>query len=473
MSRLFRPFRLLAAVLILLPALVPAPALAERRVPGNAGEIQLSFAPVVAKAAPAVASVYAASEARPGGPFANDPLFAELFRGFGGVPEEQNALGAGVLVGGGLLVTNYHVVQDADTIRVVLSDRREYAARLALADEAADIAVLRLVGEGVEDLPALPIGDSDRLQVGDLVLAIGNPFGVGLSVSSGIVSGLARARREGGGLGNARFFLQTDAPINPGNSGGALVNMKGELVGINTLIVTRSGGSNGLGFAIPVNIVRQIVAQARAGKSRFERPWIGLDVQEVDAGLAEALGMDRPQGLLVRRLDPDSPFERAGLKPGDVLLALDGHPVNTAAGLDFRMASTPAGSEIAARWLRDGREVTAPVAVMPPPGTVPGAAGAPLTIATPGPLQGRTLAALTPDLARRLGLRRAPRGVVVLQGPPPGFGTSVQVGDVILAIDGQKVATPAEVAEIARNHRGWWRIDLLRGNRVITFRTNR
>ena len=249
--------------------------------------------------------------------------------------------------------------------------------------------------------------------------------------------------------------------------------MRGELVGINTLIVTRSGGSNGLGFAIPANIVRQVVAQARAGKSRFQRPWIGLDVQEVDAALAEALGMDRPRGLLARSLDADSPFARAGMVPGDVLLTLDGQEINTSAGLEFRMASAPLGSEIAVEWLTNNERKSAPVAVMAPPETVLGPGDAPVTISAPGPFQGRTLALLTPDMARRFGLRRALNGVIVLQGPPPGFGASVQAGDVIIAVDGEPVTSPAQIAEIARSHQGWWRIDLFRGNRVITFRTNR
>ncbi len=462
----------LVRALTLFLALLPGLAAAQVKVPETTAEMQLSFAPVAAASAPAVVSVYASFATRQGGLFANDPLFSEFFRHFSAGPEGQNSLGSGVLVGDGLVVTNYHVVRDAVSIRVVLADRREFTATEVLADVQSDLVVLRLDG-APEDLPALEFGDSDALAVGDLVLAIGNPFGVGLSVSSGIISGLARARRDGGALDNGRFFLQTDAPINPGNSGGALVDMQGRLVGINTLIVTRSGGSIGLGFATPANLVRQVVAQARAGNSRFERPWLGLEVQEVDAGLAEALGMERPQGLLVRRLEPDSPFLRAGLRPGDVLVALNGQEINSRAGLEFRMASEPLGGEISVSWLRDNRPQQAPVALLAPPERNPGADTAPLTITAPGPFQGRTLALLTPALASRFGLRRSLKGVVVVQGPPPGFGPGVQVGDIIVAVDGAPVTSPAEIAEIARNHAGWWRIDLIRGNRAITFRTNR
>ncbi len=448
------------------------PALAQQQVPQNTAQIQLSFAPVAARAAPAVVSVYASFASARGGLFANDPLFSEFFRDFTMGPKGQNALGSGVLVDAGLVVTNYHVVRDAQKIRVVLADRREFSARQVLVDEQADLVVIRLEGEGIDDLPALEIGDSDALAVGDLVLAIGNPFGVGLSVSSGIISGLARARREGGARENGRFFLQTDAPINPGNSGGALVDMQGRLIGINTLIVTRSGGSIGLGFATPANLVRQVVAQARAGNARFIRPWLGIDVQEVDAGLAEALGLERPHGLLVRRLAPDSPFAKAGLVAGDVLVALGGQEVNSRAGLEFRMASEPLGSETSVTWRSGDGERSAPLAVVAPPERAPLQARDMLTITVPGPFENRTLAPITADIAGYFGLNPAARGVIVVAGPTRTRRTALQVGDIILAVDGIPVDSPADIAEIARNHAGWWRIDLIRGNSKITLRTN-
>ncbi|HFQ14771.1 MAG TPA: trypsin-like serine protease, partial [Rhodobacteraceae bacterium] len=224
--------------LVISLAWFPGVAVAETQVPETSAQVQLSFAPVVQHTAPAVVNIYATFASARANPFANDPFFSEFFRGFGGQPQAQNALGSGVLVGDALVVTNYHVVRDAIAIRVVLADRREYSGKAILADEAADLAVIRLEGAQGDDLPKLEIGDSDALAVGDLVLAIGNPFGVGQTVSSGIISGLARTGTGGSALANDRYFIQTDAPINPGNSGGALVDMRGRLIGINTLIVT-------------------------------------------------------------------------------------------------------------------------------------------------------------------------------------------------------------------------------------------
>ena len=458
--------RMFAMSLFVLPGLVWA----QERVPANGVEMQLSFAPVVARSAPAVVSVFATFASPQGGPYANDPLFFEFFRGFGTAPKNQNALGSGVLVGDGLLITNYHVVRDAQKIRVVLADRREFSAREVLSDMQSDLVVLRLQGADPQTLPALEIGDSDALAVGDLVLAIGNPFGIGLSVSSGIISGLAR--RSSSTQENGNFFLQTDAPINPGNSGGALVNMRGQLVGINTLIVTRSGGSMGLGFATPSNLVRQVVEQARAGKSRFERPWLGLEVQAIDADLAEALGMDRPQGLLLRSLMSESPFAKAGLVAGDVLLTLGGQAVNSRAGLEFRMSSEPLGKQVAITWLRNSIKHTALVDLIVRPANAATADSVPVTITVPGPFQNRTLVMLTPEIARRLGLRQSAKGVVVIKGPGPSMMPGVVPGDIIIAVDGVPITSPEQIAEMAQEHGTWWRIDLIRGNRTITFGTN-
>ncbi len=469
-ARPFRWRRHFPLLILIALALAPLEAAAKAQVPRSAEQIRLSYAPVVAKAAPAVVNIYATTVRQRVSPFADDPFFSEFFRDFAGPPRVQNSLGSGVLVGGGLVVTNHHVVERASRIRVVLADRREYAAEVALADKAADLAVLRLTGAEGVDLPVIEIGDSDALEVGDLVLAIGNPFGVGQTVSSGIISGLARSGRGGGLFGPGSYFIQTDAPINPGNSGGALVDMNGRLIGINTMIVTRSGGSVGLGFAIPANLVRQVVAQARAGNSRFERPWAGIEVQEVGHDIAEALGMKIPHGLLIRALDPESPFARAGLRPGDVLLEFAGQPVNAAAELEFRMATQPLDGTADAAFLRDGRRHSVRIALMPPPAAQ---AGEEVTITAPGPFQGRRLARLTPALAARLGLSRQMKGVVVTGAPRHVPRSAIRTGDVILAVNGRPVTTPAEIGEIARTHRGWWRIDLIRGNRHITLRTNR
>ena len=328
---------------------------AETKVPTSQMEIQMGFAPLVKEAAPAVVNIYAKRvvETRQS-PFQGDPFFQNLFRDFGTTrPQVQNSLGSGVILSGeGIVVSNYHVVGMATDIRVVLNDRREFAARVLLGDQQSDLAILQLIN-APKDMPHLTLRDSDTVDVGELVLAIGNPFGVGQTVSSGIVSGLARSgTAAGAGQG---YFLQTDAPINPGNSGGALIDINGDLIGINTRILTRSGGSNGIGFAIPTNLVAQFVAQAKAGNDSFQRPWAGASGQPVDADMAESLGMDRPGGIVISSLHTASPLRKAGLAPGDVILAVDGQPVNTGSEMIFRMSVAGLGSEADLTVLQKGR----------------------------------------------------------------------------------------------------------------------
>src|SRR6056297_1121680 len=300
--------RILSFVLV---SLLAVSVQAETRVPQSQSEISLGFAPLVRQAAPAVANIYAKRVVQTrSSPFQGDPFFEDMFRDFGKVqPRVQNSLGSGVILSAdGYVVSNYHVVGEATDIRVVLNDRREFAAQVVFADEQSDLALLQL--EDATNMPHLDLRDSDTVEVGELVLAIGNPFGVGQTVSSGIVSGLARS---GGAMGTARgYFIQTDAPINPGNSGGALIDVNGALVGVNTRIVSRSGGSNGIGFAIPSNLVAQFMQQALAGATQFQRPWAGMAGQPVDADLAEGLGLGLPRGMVITGLHPQSPFAARG-----------------------------------------------------------------------------------------------------------------------------------------------------------------
>ena len=286
------------------------PVWSDQTVPQSQTEIQLSFVPLVQQAAPAVVNIYAkrVTQTRRN-TFMDDPFFQRFFEGAQPKPRVQNSLGSGVILSsGGIVVSNYHVVGMATDIRVVLNDRREYSAKVLLGDKDSDLAILQL--EGVSNLPSLDLRSSNEVQVGELVLAIGNPFGVGQTVSSGIVSGLARSGgSNGGGRG---YFIQTDAPINPGNSGGALVDMAGRLIGINTQILTRSGGSNGIGFAIPADLVAAFVDQAKAGNDTFQRPWAGMSGQPVDAEMAETFGSDRPSGIIISGLHAESPFHAAG-----------------------------------------------------------------------------------------------------------------------------------------------------------------
>src|SRR5215475_14728032 len=335
MSQAVRPLVVITAALVLLPALggiaaAESPLQDDRVVPSSPGELKLSYAPVVKRAAPAVVNVYAAKVVANRNPLLDDPFFRRFFGGNGqGVPREQvqRSLGSGVIVdAGGFVVTNNHVVEGADQVKISLSDKREFECTIVLKDSRSDLAVLK-VKDGRERFPVIDFGDSDALQVGDVVLAIGNPFGVGQTVTHGIVSAVARTQV---GITDYQFFIQTDAAINPGNSGGALVDLGGKLIGINTAIFTRSGGSQGIGFAIPANMVRVVVASAKAGGSTVRRPYLGARLQTVTAEIASSLDLKRPAGALVSAVTPSSPAARAGLKPGDLITTIDGLTVDDA-----------------------------------------------------------------------------------------------------------------------------------------------
>ena len=364
-----RFFHGLAAVLLLITG--TSLAVADTAVPASKPEIQLSFSPVVKKTAPAVVNVYAqrivATRDRS---LTDDPFFRRFFGDDGtfGRPRERvlNSLGSGVIIDPkGLIVTNNHVVKDGTDIKIALADKREFAAKVLLTDERTDLAVLK-IDVGDEALPALTMGDSDALDVGDLVLAIGNPFGVGQTVTSGIVSALARTRV---GISDYQFFIQTDAAINPGNSGGALVNMGGELVGINTAIYSKSGGSIGIGFAIPVNMVKTVVQSAETGKA-VRRPWLGVELQDVTAEIADSLAMARPEGTLIVSLHPDSPLAKAGLKRGDVILAIEGKPVENSQELGYRVATTAIGAATIVEYQRGNEHKETRVTMVAAPETV-------------------------------------------------------------------------------------------------------
>ena len=303
--------RIFTALLVLWAATATAVA-QDRRVPASAAELRLSYAPIVQRVQPAVVNVYAAKVVQDRNPLLDDPIFRRFFGVPGQQPEQmQRSLGSGVMVDpSGLVVTNVHVIEGADQVKVSLSDKREFEAEIVLKDTRSDLAVLRLK-DAHEKFPTLDFANSDELMVGDVVLAIGNPFGVGQTVTHGIISALARTQV---GITDYQFFIQTDAAINPGNSGGALVDMTGKLAGINTAIFSRSGGSQGIGFAIPANMVRVVVASAKSGGKAVKRPWLGARLQAVTPEIAETLGLRLPTGALVASVVPGSPAARAGLK---------------------------------------------------------------------------------------------------------------------------------------------------------------
>lgn len=444
----------------------PPAAAAEGRVPESRVEMARSFAPLVKSAAPAVVNIYSTRLVRRSRPLFDDPFFRRFFGDgfpFAGRPRErvQNSLGSGVIVrSDGLIVTNDHVVVDADEIRVVLADRREFAAETVVRDSRTDLAVLRIEGEG---LPHLELRDSDTVEVGDLVLAIGNPFGVGQTVTSGIVSALARTAA---GVADYSFFIQTDAAINPGNSGGALVTVDGRLAGINTAIYSRTGGSNGVGFAIPSNMVATVIAGAVAG-GRIVRPWLGVGGQSVDRGLAEGLGLERVSGVLLNHVHDRGPAAQAGLRVSDVVLEVDGKEVVDVHALKFRIATLGTGRVTDLGIWRDGRRHTIAVALEAPPEEPPRNA---TLIRGRNPFEGAKVANLSPALAEELSISADRSGVIVLD---VASGSSadrigVETGDIVARINGVGIARVRDLDAVLKRSPRVWRLEIDRDGRALS-----
>ena len=443
------------------------PANADTRVPQSRAEISLGFAPLVRQATPAVVNIYAKRVvAERVSPFRNDPFFGNLFRDFGETrPRVQNSLGSGVILSAeGLVVSNYHVVGQATDIRVVLSDRREFGAQVVLADESADLAILQLQGAGA--LPFLPLRNSDTVEVGELALAIGNPFGVGQTVSSGIISGLARSGVMPGSNGRG-YFIQTDAAINPGNSGGALIDVNGALIGVNTSILTRSGGSNGIGFAIPANLVAEFMRQAKAGQSRFMRPWAGLQGQAVDADIAASMGADVPEGVLIVDLHPQSPFAMAGFAVGDIVTAVDGQPVNTPPEMMFRMSVAGLGQGAGITRLRDGALRTITVTMATAPETP---ARDSRRLGDASALPGLVVETINPGVIAEFGLPLHASGALVAQPGPLGARLGVQPGDIVVQANGQAVADSASLAQVLAQRGAVIDLQIVRGQQRLSLR---
>jgi Do/DeqQ family serine protease len=457
---LLTPRRAAAALACILALGGAAPGAADT-VPRSREQIALSFAPVVRQAAPAVVNIYTRKAAAVAlqNPFASDPFFRFFFEEFGrreAQRQPENSLGSGVIVqDDGLIVTNYHVVEDADEIMVVLSDRREFRARVVGADQPADLAILDIEADG---LPALPMGDSDALEVGDLVLAIGNPFGIGQTVTSGIISALARSTPQ---VASDLSFIQTDAAINPGNSGGALVTLDGALVGINTAIFTRGGGSIGIGFAIPVNLVKALIRSVEGGGNGLARAWLGAAVQPVDAALADSLGLGRPLGVLVNQVPPDGPAARAGLAKGDVILAVDGREVQDPKALNFRLAIDALGEEAELDvWRRGARTKLQLPLETPPYRPEPQLT----TLQGRQPLAGATVANLSPGLNKDLDLDLFERGVVVLkvERGSPAAQLRLRRGDRVTRVGDQPIGDVAQLTTALRRARPPWRLEVER-----------
>lgn len=453
----------IAAALILSACGQPQPTKAQEGVfaeqprvaPRDAGALKTSFAPVVREAAPAVVNISARGIQR-----VRDPFF-ELF---GGGPQSRvtGSIGSGVIVRpDGIVVTNNHVIQNMQEIRVTLNDRREYPAKVLLADERSDIAVLQL--ENLDgDLPVLRIDDQEQQQVGDLVLAIGNPFGVGQTVTNGIISALNRTET---GISDSGSFIQTDAPINPGNSGGALVDMDGDLIGINTAIFSRTGSSSGVGFAVPAAMVKRVVDSAVGGAKAVERAWLGIKGDTVSADIARSLGLERPQGLMVTDVYPGGPGARAGIQQGDVITAIDGAEVNDQGGLNFRVGTKSPNASVAVTVLRDGRTQTLNARVSTLPGDADPGQG---TVVGQGALAGLQGVALNPALADRLGGDPFTSGVVVtgLQRNSVPARIGLRPNDLVVQIDGRAVTTVAALGQAQRGSE----LTIVRNGRRLTGR---
>jgi Do/DeqQ family serine protease len=435
-----------------------------RVVPGSAAELRLSYAPVVKRVAPAVVNVYAAKVVENRNPLFDDPIFRRFFGGPDGPRDQvQRSLGSGVIVDpAGLVVTNNHVIEGADQVKVSLADKREFEAEIVLKDARSDLAVLHLK-DGHERFPPIDLADSDTLQVGDVVLAIGNPFGVGQTVTHGIVSAVARTQV---GITDYQFFIQTDAAINPGNSGGALVDATGRLVGINTAIFSRSGGSQGIGFAIPANMVRVVVASARGGGSVVRRPWLGAKLQAVTPEIADSLNLKRPTGALVGSITPQSPAGRAGLRTGDLITSVDGQQVDDPNAFDYRFATKPLGGEAQLGVLRAGRETRVAVALE----TAPESPRDEIIIQSRSPFLGAKVANVSPALADELRLDSSAQGVVVVEvaGGSAAQSFGFQRGDLILSVNNEKIVQTRDLDRVTKQPSRLWRITIMRGGQQIS-----
>ncbi|MEE2971316.1 MAG: DegQ family serine endoprotease [Pseudomonadota bacterium] len=449
---------------------VPAQSGDGARIPASRNEIQLSYAPLVKRAAPAVVNIYTKRvvQSRSFSPFQNDPFFKRFFGDNFSMGRSrkkvENSLGSGVIVrSNGLIVTNHHVINKADEITVVLSDRREFDAIVVSDEERTDLAILRIY-PGSEKLPVLEMRDSDDLEVGDLVLAIGNPFGVGQTVTSGIISALARSA---GGVSDFNFFIQTDAAINPGNSGGALITMDGRLVGINTAIYSRSGGSVGIGFAIPTNMVATVVRSAENG-GKIERPWFGASMQDMTTDLAASVGLARPTGVIIGAVYPNGPADRAGLLVGDVILAVNGREIAEKAALNFRIGTLKLGGTARLKILRGGEKRTLTLDLITAPNIPPRNIS---RLKGRHPFSGSVIANLSPALAEELSIDTMMTGVMILELRPrsPAHRIGLRPGDVILTVNGAKIDRVKKFKTILARPPRVWRVSLRRDGRTLSF----
>lgn len=471
------------------------PAIAQQKaVPERYVDVQISYAPLVKKTTPAVVNIYAEKlVVDQFSPFGGDPFFEQFFGN--AFPKQhrerlEKSLGSGVIIRpNGLIVTNYHVIEQAQDIRVMLWDRREFLAKVVFTDERTDLAIIQL--ENISEiLPYLQLANSESLEVGDLVMAIGNPFGVGQTVTTGVVSALART---GIGVSDFRSFIQTDAAINPGNSGGALVNMQGELVGINTAILSRSGGSQGLGYAVPSDMVKVVINAGVTGK-KLVRGWLGLVGQDITYDIAQTLGLNRTMGVLVEDMHPLSPFRKAGIETGDVILWAGGRRVDDFEVLRFVVGSKSVGdianveifqdsetskpvvrtvATLNVEVFRDGKilQYEVPLVAAPeiPPANVWEVDGKNPKIGRNSPFMGLVVRNINPAFADENYINPLKQGVMVvgIQSGSVAQQIGFQMGDIFNAINDQKITDVKTLQSVLKKSKGLWKLALERGDQII------
>ena len=461
----------------------PAPAEPNTPVPNEKVGVVTSFAPLVKKMIPAVVSVNVVQDVKvsgmpfgpqagpgdengggdddpgaqgggggggdqgampPGGGGSGGDPFDQLRRYFGqgGQREfKQHGLGSGVIVSSdGYILTNNHVVGNAEEIHVTLQDRREFTAKVIGKDAKTDLGLIKI--DTKDALPVAPLGDSRTTDVGDWVIAIGNPFNVGMTVTAGIVS--AKGRILGGDYDD---FIQTDASINPGNSGGPLINTKGEVIGINTAIYSRTGANNGIGFAIPIDMARNVMDQLKA-HGRVVRGWLGVEIQEVTPDLAQSFGLPKPEGALVASADKDGPAGKGGIERGDIVLSFNGHPVDDEHELPALVAQTPINQKVPVEVVRNGKHMTIDVTI----GERKEPQVASAKSETPGGSWGMQVGDITPEIAQQFHLEGA-KGVVIQKVAPdsPSAEAGLQPGDVVMEINHDKVGTVSDFVAKAKD----------------------
>jgi serine protease Do len=446
-----------------------------------------SYAPIVKKVAPSVVNIFSTRfvKERPmRNPFLSDPLFRQFFGDQ--MPDNDNgdnvertrkeeSLGSGVIISpNGYILTANHVVDGADEIKVSIADnKKEYAVKVIGKDAATDIAVLKIEEN---NLPAVTLADSDQLEVGDIVLAVGNPFGVGQTVTMGIVSALGRS---GLGFNGYENFIQTDAAINPGNSGGALVDAEGRLIGINTAIISRSGGNQGIGFAVPINMARTALERFLSG-GKLTRGYLGIVPQDVDAGLAQSFNLPDQNGALVGDVEPDSPADKAGVKSGDVILSVNGKVISGADNLKVTISQLEPGSHVTLNIIRDGASRTIVVAL----GILPEGMGktdsqndSDNNTSKTDALDGVTVADIEPEVRQQLNLPASIHGALVsdVDRDSNSADAGLQANDIIIQINRQPVENSDDAVRLCKAAKGdqillkvWRRFGNMAGTRYLS-----